>query len=73
MDSASISYRDNTKSGTIAYINITEAKLEKGTICLTLIDTSHLEIKLNEMNFSAKDQLDAFNELSKRIVTVESN
>jgi hypothetical protein len=40
---------------------------------LTLSDTSHLEIKLNEMNFSAKDQQDAFKEISKKITSIESN
>ena len=73
LDATSITYRDNAKSGTIAFLNITEAKLEKGTICLTLSDTSHLEIKLNEMNFSAKDQQDAFKEISKKITSIESN
>lgn len=73
LDNSGITYRDNTESDTINYLDIQEAKLENGIIYLILKDSRQILIKLKEMNFSVKDQKEAFNEISGRITTQDQN
>lgn len=73
LDNSGITYRDNTESDTINYLDIQEAKLENGIIYLILKDSRQILIKLKEMNFSVKDQKEAFNEISGRITTQDRN
>lgn len=73
LDNSGITYRDNTESDTINYLDIQEAKLQNGIIYLILKDSRQILIKLKEMNFSVKDQKEAFNEISGRITTQDQN